>query len=421
MSIYFSFEMKPKKKRFRKNHLDFGALSLAAAEMGKSEELKVETRTKGIRVEFCPEGILELDFNQDDELVKGNCPTHLAGPGFHAAAVNYLTKLAGEQGFKLTLEDETGYAKHRDFEKMREEHFYTWIKYMLGLACENAALPDFKMCWDIGEYMPEVIRDTVITPIRRFTHGELAGFLEKNPEEFAREFFVWNNEKKDALFYRNSALMMMSTKCHFMFSDRSLRDGLENVYCLQGLEKALSMDFRLPFPKKEYRLLCRLHEQEPKSLESVPELVHACEIGYRRGNIRLSLGQFNYLMYGRCLQRLDQETNTLLFYDEEPGRWHNIEITSLYSPQGKIGFDQSLFDKSNVKGVLNFQAGDANGRLAELHPVELPDSVEGVYYEMSAQIILDRQMLLVTHRFCRMDERAEVLDWFRHFEGKRRR
>lgn len=421
MSIYFSFDLKPKNKRFRKKtHIDFDALSQLAAGMEKSEDIKVDKGTNGIRLEFCPEGILKLDFYPDEDLVKGTCATHLAGPGFHAAAVNFLGKLADDQQLKLTVEDETGYAKHKNFEKMRREHFYTWVKYMLGLASENASRPGFKMCWDIDEYVPEVIPNTVVTPIRRFTNAEIADFLEGDPEEFAKEFFVWNNEKRDALFYRNCGIMLMSTKCHFMFSDRSLRDGLENVHCLQPLEKALEMDFRIPFPKKEYRLLCRLHEQDPKSLEGVPELPHKCDIGYRRRKIQLSAGQFTYLMYGRCLQKVDRETNSLYFYDEEMGRWHNIDITSLYSPQENIDFDQTLFERSDVLGVLNFKAGDGRGRLAELRPTELANSPEGVYYEMSAQIILDRQMLLVTHRFCRKEERAEVLEWFRSFEGKRR-
>ena len=421
MSIYFSFDLKPKNKRFRKKtHIDFDALSQSVSDIEKSDDLKVEKNAGGVRLEFCPEGILQLDFRPDEDLVKGTCATHLAGPGFHAAAVNYLIKLAEERELKLTIEDETGYAKHKNFEKMRREHFYPWLKYMLGLASENVSRPGFKMCWDIDEYVPEVIPDTVVTPIRRFTGSEIAEFLKRDPEEFATEFFVWNNEKRDALLYRNSALMMMSTKCHFMFSDRSLRDGLENVYCLLALEKALGMDFRLPFPKKEYRLLCRLHEQEPQSLEGVPELPHDCVIGYRRGNIYLTAGQFTYPMYGRCLHRVDRETNSLYFYDEEPGRWHNIDITSLYSPQENVTFDQTLFERRDVLGVLNFQAGDGRGRIAEMHPVALPDSPEGVYFEMSAQIILDRQMLLVTHRFCRQEERSEVIEWFRSFEGKRR-
>lgn len=420
MSIYFSFKMEPKKKLFRKPVLDYAGLSTAAKGYAIEGELKIELQREGVRAEFCPEGILILDFHRGNNLVKGECQTYLAGPGFHAAAIDFLERFAKDQNLKISIEDETGYAKNKNFEKMRKEHFYPWLKFMMSLACERDADSEFRMCWDITEYTPKVIPGTVVTPIRRFSMREMAEFFEQEPEVFAKEFFVWNNQDRDALFYRNSALMVISNKCHFMFSDRNLRDGLENVQCIQLLEKALKLDFKLPFPKKEYKRICRLHEQEAQNLEGVPELRHECELGYRLQEIYHKSGQFTYSVPGRCLARIDSKTNALFYYDEDPGRWHNIQITSLFAKSGTPHFDSSLFEGDAIEGVMEFATGDGHAKLAIRRPVALENSPEGFYYEMVAQMILDSQMLLVEQAYCRADERKDMIRWFKEFEGRRR-
>ena len=48
---------------------------------------------------------------------------HPAGAGFHAAAVRFLDELGQKRLNELLVDDETEYYNHRDFERMKREHF----------------------------------------------------------------------------------------------------------------------------------------------------------------------------------------------------------------------------------------------------------------------------------------------------------
>lgn len=420
MSIQFTFTIKPKKKLFRKSELDFPEAVEALRKLEKEEQIRLEVNTQDIKVTLCPGGYFWIKWKEIDQTLTGDCQTNVAGPGFHAAAIRLLERWAGSLNLKLLVEDDTDYFKHKNFERMRREHFYPWLKYILSLLCDQYTKTDFIICWDEESYSPKVIPQTVITPIRRFTFEEIRRFLEDGPEVFAKEFFVWNEELQDARFFRNSAFMEMSINCHFMLSERSIWDGAENVNCIRLLETALQYDSSLPFPKKEYRYLCRMNDQEPQDLEGVPEFQHECEIGYRRQEVVHRIGMFTYTVYGCCIEKYDAEKNSMLYFDDMPGHWHNIRITSFQTNGRKATISEEMFHRGNVEGVLKFAAGEAEAKLAVYKQVPMEKSPEGFYYEMTAQMVLDHQLLLVTQTFCRKDEATEVLNWFKRIEGKRR-
>lgn len=420
MSIQFSFTMKPKKKLFKKIKLDFSAVLDALKAWEKEEQIQLEIKHHDVKVTYCPEGYFWIAYKQKENTLSGDVQSNVAGPGFHAAAISLLERLSNTLNLKLLAKDDTDYFKDKDFEKMRREHFYPWLKFIMDLLCEDSSKTDYKICWNLESYSPKVIPGTVITPIRRFTIEEIKEFSIEGPEAFAKEFFIWLEAKRDARFYRNSALADMNMNCHFVFSERGIRDALENIRCIQNLEKAMQYDCRLPIPKKEYRLLCRLHEQPPLSLDVIQELKHECEIGYRRQEVIHQVGAFTYTVYGRCLEQYDKEKNIMIYIDDVSGNWHNIRITSFHFSDKVASFTNGMFEGKNVEEVLNFPVADGMCRLAIYKPVPMEKSPEGYYYEMTAQMILDHQLLLVTQTFCRQNEKNDILDWFHRIEGKRR-
>lgn len=420
MSIHFRFTMKPKRKFLKTPELDFQAVTAAFKELEREEQYRLEEIPSGLKITYCPEGYLELYHKAQDGSLYGDCQTHIAGPGFHAAAVALLETVSKTMKLKLDLDDDTGYSKNKDFERMCREHFYPWLKHILRLVCEQYSKTDYCLCWDFKEYTPVVIPGTVVTPIRRFTIEEFQEFNQKDTEVFAKEFFVWKHQKRDALFYRNSALLEMNVRCYFMFSERSIWDGAENGICLINLEKALQYDISLPFPVSEYRLLCRLHGQPPVNLDGVMEMRHECEIGYRRGEIVHQVGQFTYTIYGDCLERMDRKKNTMVYYDDKPGHRHRVTITSFHLKGKNADFMDDIYQGAKVASAHEFRVGDGICRLAMLKPVTMEQSPEGFQYEMTAQMVLGNQFLLVNQTYQRQEETDGIFNWFKRFEGKRR-
>lgn len=420
MSIHFRFTMKPKRRLFKKEELKFETVMAAIKAMESEEQLRLEEFQGGVKVTLCPEGYIEILYKKAENMIHGDCQTHIAGPGFHAAAIALLEKLSKVLYLKLKLDDDTDYSRDKDFEKMQREHFYPWLKHILTLVCSQYSKSDYCLCWDLDSYTPEVIPGTVVTPIRRFTINEFKEYYEQDIKYFARDFFVWNNTKRDAWFYRNSALMEMNVGCYFMFSERSIWDGIENGLCLINLEKALQYDIDVPFPVPEYRLLCRLHGQPPVDLDGVVEMRHECEIGYRRGMIIHSVGQFTYSVYGDCLERMDRSKNTMIYYDDRPGRYHRIKLTSFHIKGKYAEFVNDVYQKIDVESSLEFRVGEGVCRLDILKQVPLKETPEGYQYEMSAQMLLDGQLLLVNQTYQRKEETSDIIQWFQSFNGKRR-
>lgn len=421
MSIHISFTLKPRKRLFKTTVLDFDAVVAELKNLGKDEQIRIEEKSHDIKVTLCAQGFFWITYKMEKNELTGDIQTNVAGPGFHAASIDFLEKLSAKLRLKLKVEDDTGYVKHKDFERMRREHFYPWLNHIMGLLCGQFNKTDFKICWDEDSYSPTVIPGTVITPIRRFTLEEVRQFMELGADLFAKEFFVWNEKKRDALFYRNSAIAEMNIRCHFMPSDRSIWDGIENAVCIDLLEKALSYDSKLPFPKSEYLLLCKLQDQTPMDLNGVPELRHDCEIGYRRQEVLHQVGFFTYSVYGCCLEKYDREKNSKLYYDDAVGHWHNIRIASFQFNDKKAEFSKDMFSSPNIEEIQDFRVSEGICKLAVYKPVPMEKSPEGYYYEMSAQMILENQLLLVTQTYCRKEEKEKILDWFRRIEGNRRR
>ena len=91
------------------------------------------------------------------------------GAGFHKAAIDIVDELVELRDFSTEVEDDTEYYEHRDFERMRSEHFYRWLNAIVEL-CRERMKENCSMsaiCWDCNKYMPRGIEGTVVSPFGR--------------------------------------------------------------------------------------------------------------------------------------------------------------------------------------------------------------------------------------------------------------
>ena len=231
-----------------------------------------------------------------------------AGAGLHRAAVELLDNLPVHA---LTVEDETGFYRHRDFNRMKEEHFYPWLRTLVDVCRRESGevVSGMQLCWDLEQYAPEDIPDTVVTPMGRFRLSELVDMLEREGiESLAGRFFLWNGRTRDAKFYRNRAIHTLWEDCCFAPSSRSVEDTAINDSILDDLERAAKLDPKLPLPRNAYMEVCALAEREP-GLPEGPVLKEEFSPGYRKGLVTHAVGALRLTLPGSCLYGWEQWEN----------------------------------------------------------------------------------------------------------------
>ena len=154
---------------------------------------------------------------------------------------------------------------------------------------------------------------------------------------------MWNNEERDALFYRNTALSALWEDCYFMPSARSEEDMEINSFIIENLEKAAAMDTSLAFPKEDYLLLCRLVEKEPVDVSALPDFISEFPIGYRKDKVTYTLGNLKFDLPGNYLYF--EEDDSRGYYDGEDENWHVVRMLAYSMPDDEADY---LEDDENV-------------------------------------------------------------------------
>ena len=296
-------------------------------------------------VSFCRLGDLFLNYQHEGEgntdnviSVNGDCQTNMLGPGFHKAAIEFIDRLQQATRTRFEVEDETDYYTERDFEAMKKKHFHKWLAKLFEIIQEqeDKGSTSLSICWDLNKYYPQSDSGIVISPLGSFRLSEVIRRIrEEGIESFADDFFIWNNSERDARFHRGMALNAMWEDCYFMPSERSEEDARINGYIISELETTASLDPSLPFPKKEYEELCRLHGCTPVPTDGIPTYETEFAIGYRRGIINHKVGRIRFSLPGSYLE--DTDDGTLVYYDAAADNWHTVRCTG-YSTDGEPDF-----------------------------------------------------------------------------------
>lgn len=317
------------------------AVESQAVESGYNAEHDESSST----VSFCRLGDLFLNYQHEGEgntdnviSVNGDCQTNMLGPGFHKAAIEFIDRLQQAIGTRFEVEDETDYYTERDFEAMKKKHFHKWLAKLFEIIQEqeDKGSKSLLFCWDLNKYYPQSDSGIVISPLGSFRLSEVIRRIrEEGIESFADDFFIWNNPERDARFHRGLALNAMWEDCYFMPSERSEEDARINGYIISELETAASLDPSLPFPKKEYEELCRLHGCTPVPTDGIPTYETEFTIGYRRGIVNHKVGRIRFSLPGSYLE--DTDDGTLVYYDAATDNWHTVRCTG-YSTNGEPDF-----------------------------------------------------------------------------------
>lgn len=260
--------------------------------LAKQRNLRLGVWEEGMRIVLCPRGYLDFAWTKEKGLfaqwnLRCGCDTTPAGPGFHKAALELLEELGGLGIKEWKVQDRSDYQQDRDFEALRREWFLPWLEAQVSQVLAETQPGEMGyLFWEADQYRPEMVPDTIVTPLGRFPVAWLKEKLENGGlEELAQRLFLWDEPGMNALQLRNRALKQLWEDCCFAPSDRSYQDRQVNADILDTLERSAAMDPSLPQPVAEYRELCILADREPKLGEDTPELEDWGPMGYRRGEI----------------------------------------------------------------------------------------------------------------------------------------
>ena len=326
-----------------------------------AEELAITVtavKKGGITFTFCSGGIVHIRWFKS--MMFGVIPTGFAGPGFHAAVCYFLELFAARGHAKLLLKDETGFYEDRDFEKLRRDFFIPWLKGLLSQAVESEGEEGKLLCWPEGKSYPRQSADVIWTPIRPFSVRELRGIIKSGlVATVAKDFFIWPNEERDALFLRNSALYDMNQFCYFQPSARSETDAQMNRHEIEILETVWNMDPTIAIPKQEYLELCALDGHEPMPLENVNDMAGAVPIGMRRDWIFCTMGQLEFTVPGSFLYHPRKNPRIECYTDPDEKTWREVDVCMFY----KSMMDESVLTRLPVADVETFSREELEGKI----------------------------------------------------------
>lgn len=360
------------------------------------------------RLYFCPHGY--ISFRMRDSQLEGECQTNIAGAGFHAAVIDFLEELTRKAGYTLELYDPTGYYETRDFERLRNESMYSWLANTLNTVLSHQNYETaLAVAWDSADYIPQTEGGMIFTPMGLYGYQELCNLVERRDiRGLANEFFIWDDRNKTARYFRNSALALMWHDCYFMPSKRSPQDAQINDRILGLLRKAVRMDDDMPFPQKEYLELCRLAEKKPLDISHVPNYTIFHQIGYRRGILLERVGPFRVPVSGKFLREYDSENDAVVFVSPKEYGYRTIDTFKAFSLQGDQDF-ADIYSGPDVMEVFRFNTKTTRVKAAVFHnKQDIADD-----YNIMAQVICGRDMLLASFTFDDPDEQDRIMELLR--------
>ncbi|MCI9568052.1 MAG: hypothetical protein HFF54_08885 [Lawsonibacter sp.] len=405
MSIGFTFTGRVKKPE---------ALIAAAQKLADERYYGLYHREDGLSISLCPlDGRVYMTWKKESGLfgqwtVAGECVSTPAGPGLHKAAVEVLDSL----GLKnLTVEDETEYYQHRDFDRMLREHFHPWLNTMVDVLTGQFGEDHSSvcMCWDIDSYMPEDVPGTVVTPVGRFSAKWMKETVEdQGIQALAERFFLWYHPgRRDALYDRQVALNLLWELCYFAPSSRHEEDAGINEDICKNLEMAAQLDPSLPLPRRAYEEICQLARRAP-ALPRGPELEEEFAPGYRKGLVTCPIGALRLTLPGSYRYEREQ-------WKDGKGcdKWADI---SSHSPiwrvngyrmgQGEAAFTPILKDDNDLT-EHEIKGGAIRYGWREMDDKEWP------YFQVRAEVITGPSLFVITVTHLEPEDRPGIVELVR--------
>lgn len=336
------------------------------------QQLKFEDYGTFAVIEVCPEGTIECSFEND--FVSILAQTNVAGPGFHAYAVELLENLMEESDIEFEASDPTGYMQNHDFETLKYEYFYKWLANIAEYVKENNELENLCISWPLHYYRPKAKEGYVVTPMGYIS---IDTFVHSEVEALAEKFFIWNEAGKQAPYYLNCALNLIWKECYFEYSAMNEYSYKVANTIMDYLEIAHELDSTLPLPLNVYNQLATSIQREPLLIQAFA--FNDVELGYRKHNIQYEVGNWVLPIEGCSEVYQDQErgcAQVIPAYrdEEEVGTWilqvdiqEKQDFEPVFSEISEFIMDTGIVENATLQGkVVTINYGEHYEIFAQL-------------------------------------------------------
>lgn len=318
--------------------------------IAEKEHLQIEERQDRVIVKACPQGTLEC-WEQGGE-IRIHADTTLGGPGFHACCVRILEWLAEECETPCTLSDDCGYVEHGDFGKLKYEHFYPWLLDLKRMLLEED-LRTKNYYFDHSDYLPHVREDVVATPMGFLDRHELEAMDE---ESLARCFFIWNDEERDAEYYRSCALHLLAKESYGPYAPMNEMSEKYAAEIADYVEIAHAKDPQLALPYNEYQMICQALHREAAFADA--EQMDEEIVQYRLHEVYHLFHEWRIYAPGCCERSYDASNDELYLmapYAQAHEMWKWMWKISAHGDLAE-GQDVQRWENDTVKGSCQVTA-----------------------------------------------------------------
>lgn len=284
----------------------------------KKHYIKMEEDTPRIVIDICPQGKLLCTYAGTRIHMVAN--TGVIGPGFHVCVTQIIDDILHLSAHAFHVYDSTNYFERRDFEELKYTHFYPWLQEIANRLVKQPVQEEgMCICWPKDEYEPMVKKGYASTLLG---YMAIDDFVKKDIDELAQAFFIWNQECRDAHYFRNCAMARLWKDCFYEYSLMNEATCKTAHTIIDYLEAAYEMDASIALPYDVYDALCDVLHREKVIQGVYPK--RTIDIGYRKGWVWYHIGNFMFPCMGFAEKAWDAMREDVILtapYTEEAMEW----------------------------------------------------------------------------------------------------
>lgn len=347
------------------------ALKIICEEM----KVKMEDFDSYVKIDVCPEGFIECSY--EGCFLSITAQTSIVGPGFHAFVCTLYDKILKGELITFEVSDPTNFYFDRNFENLKYKYFFTWLK-SIAMYIEESTIEDIYIAWPKDYYMPMTKKDSVVTPMG---YINIRDFKEMEIEDLADRFFIWNDIKRTAKYYRNCAITLLWKECYYEYSTMNNDTDKIAETILDYIEAAYERDDSIALPMDIYRELC-MYLQRDVRLQDAQDM-ELSDIGYRRQIVREQFKNWTIPVHGCCEISYDRSTQTKHFmapyqHQDDPWQWMIKANAYTYENEAATFIENLLHPQEDIH-YFTFKHEQCEGRGTLVRQEE--------YYSMIVQVI----------------------------------
>jgi len=324
------------------------------------------THENSLLVRLCPGGEWLRFTWSPDGLVNAECKTSTAGPGYHAFVLHLLDALTQSCGLRWQWDlqdgggDETGYAGHRDFERLQRE--MAKLLQSLGRIFGEARIQRAEwLAVNMPTDYPAVCDfPLLVTPVGFLSSEWFEELVASEGSDLAhrcQRFFPWWHRERDARFWLNCGLVMswMDLPWHPPAGE----DEKETYrLALDCFARAKELDPDIAVPKSEISEIQELMGKAPdRATPPKPE-----GIGLRRHRMRHRLNGDWTIEFPGYYYQTSEEEGVIAYFGDRTLRacW-----LSARAKDGRCPEPEELLpckDKPQFRGAAFIESGKGHPR-----------------------------------------------------------